>query len=303
MSPHAKADARCPYCSGQALPRFRARDVNRRTSESEFSYFQCTSCSLIFVSPIPDNIGRYYPPEYYYIPSSLEELARGAEHERYKIDMIRQYAGSGRLLEIGPATGAFAYLAKQAGFKVETIEMDARCCKFLKEVLDIPAIETEDTISALKVARPFDVIAMWHVIEHLPDLWPTLDAIVDRLLPGGILVIAAPNPASFQFRFLRRYWAHVDAPRHVHLIPTRVLDEFMRRIGFETISTATNDEGCLGWNLFGWTYSLTNWTDSPFLKRRLHFVGTMIARALAPVERKNGLGSTYTMIFRKGAAP
>jgi 2-polyprenyl-3-methyl-5-hydroxy-6-metoxy-1,4-benzoquinol methylase len=279
--------------------RFRAKDLNRRITEERFDYHRCSSCCLIFLYPVPKNLGYYYPTEYYCIPSTLEELAKGAEAERYKIDIIRQFAPRGRLLEIGPGTGGFAYLSKEAGFQVETIEMDRRCCLFIREVLKIPAIESDDTINALKQTARFNVIALWHVIEHLPNPWATLDAITEHLLPEGVLVLAAPNPEALQFRLLGRFWTHIDAPRHLQLIPIHVLTEFMHGRRLRTLLTSTNDEGCLGWNRFGWTFSLANCSSSPFVKTQLRVFGGIVTKILEPVERKNGVGSTYTLLFQK----
>ena len=62
---------------------------------------------------------------------------------------------------------------------------------------------------------------MFQIIEHLIDPWDTLQAAAESLLPGGVLVVATPNPGAFQFRFLRGRWTHVDAPRHTALIPSR----------------------------------------------------------------------------------
>jgi len=289
----------CPYCGRKAALKFPAKDLNRRISKERFNYHRCSSCSLIFLCPIPRNLGDYYPATYYCLPSTLEELAKGAEAERYKVDIIRRFVARGRLLEIGPGTGGFAYLSKEAGFEVETIEMNRRCCLFIREVLRIPAIESDDTINALKQTARFNVIALWHVIEHLPNPWATLDAIIEHLLPGGVLVLAAPNPGALQFRLLGRFWTHIDAPRHLQLIPTHVLTESMHARRLKTLLTSTNDEGCRGWNHFGWTFSLANCSSSPFVKTQLGVFGGIVAKILEPLECKNGLGSTYTLLFQK----
>lgn len=291
--------ANCPYCTEPAPLKFRTKDRNRAISNEQFSYYSCPDCSLIFLSPIPKNLGDYYSEQYYLLPTSLRELAQSAEAERYKIDLVKQFATQGRLLEIGPATGAFAYLAKEAGFEVETIEMNERCCKFIREVINIPAIQSDDIVSSLKQTQPIDVIALWQVIEHLPDPWTALDAIAQHLQPGGFLILAAPNPAALQFRLLKKFWTHVDAPRHLELIPTQLLTEFMKKRGLKTVLTTTQDKGSLGWNRFGWAYSLANFSSRRVLKKGLHLLGHVISRVLHSLERKNGFGSTYTMIFKK----
>src|SRR3990172_3397793 len=215
--------ARCPLCGMPSPLALQTRDYNRRLSAETFCYHRCSACELIFLSPVPADLGVYYPDEYYEVPSSRTELTFRAEVERWKLDLVQRFVRRGRLLEIGPAYGLFAYLAKQAGFEVETIERDARCCRFLEEVAEVKAINSGDVCSVLQTIEPCTVITLWQVIEHLPDPWEVLVAASEQLVPGGILVVATPNPDAFQFKILRRFWAHVDAPRHLELIPVSLL--------------------------------------------------------------------------------
>jgi 2-polyprenyl-3-methyl-5-hydroxy-6-metoxy-1,4-benzoquinol methylase len=138
-------------------------------------------------------------------------------------------------------------LANQSGFAVETIKMDPRCFDFLTQCVGVQTVCTGDTIAALKDAKPYDVIVLWQVIEHLTEAFETLAAMSDRLLPGGILLLAAPNPDSVQqFRVLHGRWAHLDAPRHVVLIPLSLLLNQVRKLGLEAIWMTTRDKGALG---------------------------------------------------------
>ena len=264
-----------------------------------FSYYHCHNCRLQFLFPIPKDLKNYYPEEYYVIPSSIEEFLCGLHTEKYKIDHLKRLILKGRLLDIGPATGGFLYLAKQAGFAVQGIEMDRRCCQFLKEKLDIPVIHSDDTIKALKEVPLCDAITLWHVIEHLPAPWEALEAITERLVPGGFLILAAPNPRALQFQLLRRFWAHVDAPRHLALIPIETLTEWMQKLGLKLHVWTTADEGAINYNRFGWQRSLTNFTNASWMKKCLNISGRVVCELLRSKEIKEGLGSTYTVIFQK----
>jgi SAM-dependent methyltransferase len=229
----------------------------------------------------------------------VEQLAEWAEHERYKLDIVTRFRQSGRLLEIGPATGGFAFLAKRAGYDVTAIEMSVECCDFLARVAGIHVINSSDEIAALRAADPVDVIALWHVVEHLRDPFEAISAAVRRLRPGGIVVIAAPNPAALQFRILRSLWTHVDAPRHLFLIPIPVMQEALQAAGLRPLLVTTNDLGSIGWNQFGWEFSLANLVSGARAKRKAHQAGRVLTRVLAPWERVEGYGSAYTVVFQR----
>ncbi len=295
----------CPICDASCSLNFVTKDYNRNISLENFEYYRCPDCKIIFLSPIPANLGDFYPTQYYTLPASMQQFEVGAEPERYKIELVQKFVSDGRLLEIGPSNGNFALLAKNSGFEVEALEMDERCCQFLNEFVGIKAICSCDPAAALVSSRPYDVIVLWHVIEHIPDQLRVLESIAEKTSANGIVVIAAPNPDSFQFRIMGRFWPHVDAPRHVVLIPCRVLIERMAKMGFSLKMRTTNDKGGLGWNLFGWEFFSRiclhrfNGVHPRIIQIVARLLGRLISGILYPVERINGLGAAYTLVFRK----
>lgn len=296
------ATAECGACKNRMEPFFRARDYNRGVSQRDFFYSRCTGCGLISLINVPDDLEKYYAPGYYLLPASEREIEQSLLHEQYKIELVQRFAKTGRLLEIGPSWGAFCLLAKRAGFSVEAIEMDRECCGFLNSRLGIRAIHSADEVASLSEVSAPDVVVMWHVIEHLRDPWPLLERAAQRLAPGGIMVLATPNPAAFQFGIIGRFWTHVDAPRHVHLIPVNVMRTKLGALGLRELLLTTRDEGSLGWNTFGWAFTLANLTDIRVVRRMFRLVGSVIALMLSPIERREGAGSAYTAVFRKPEA-
>lgn len=254
---------------------------------------------LIFLSPVPKDLVDYYPADYYAVPRSIMELEKIADGERYKIDLVKQFSTGGRLLEIGPAYGSFLYLAKQAGFTAEAIEMDPNCCRFIRETIGVKAIQSDDPSKALEGAENYDTIALWHVIEHLPNPWSTLEAVSKKIKSGGILILAAPNPDAFQFHVLGRYWPHVDAPRHLSLIPRSLLSRQAGSLGLTPVWSTTNDKGALGWNGFGWITFFSNLSSSGSTSRILNIIGRIVSIVMSPADRREGRGSAYTVVFRK----
>jgi 2-polyprenyl-3-methyl-5-hydroxy-6-metoxy-1,4-benzoquinol methylase len=291
----------CRLCGGSARERFHARDLNLHRSSRSFAYCVCDDCRTLQIAEIPSDLGDFYPSEYYEIPNSRHELLAAAEGERFKLEIVQEFVPAGRLLEIGPAMGGFALLAKEAGFDVDTVEMDARCCDFLRDTVGVKATQTSDAAAFLDSSQPFDVIALWHVLEHLPNPRETLRAAAERLSDGGILVIAVPNPGAFQLALFGRLWAHLDAPRHLQLMPARSIRGVLRNWGLRPVLQTTVDRGGLGWNAFGWQISLQNLARVFGLRSMPSLIGRALCRISRPLERRGMRGSTYTMVLRKQA--
>ncbi len=292
---------RCSFCGSQSLVMLRAHDENRRLSEDTFAYRRCLDCASLSLIDVPSDLGRYYPDSYYDIPTTAAVLDARASGERYKIDLIRRWMPSGRLMEIGPAFGLFARAAQQAGFDVHAIERDERCCEYLRNVVGVRVTHSDDVVRALGDVEDVEVVALWHVLEHLSDPLAVLAAAADRLRPGGILVVATPNPESLQFRLFGSHWTHLDAPRHLHILSSTILAEQGRMLGLEPVYVTTTDAGGIGWNSFGWAMSARNFFRSEIARRTAFLAGRLVSKLAAPVERREARGSAYTIVLRRPA--
>ena len=288
----------CPLCEGPSSFAFTTHDRNRGLSEEDFNYRVCDHCRAIFLADPPDDLGRFYPDEYYVLPTG-ETLERAARAERYKLGLIRPFAEGGRLVEIGPGPGTFAFAARQGGFDVTGIAMDARSSEHLRTAIGVDAVTSDSPARALEELPPSRVIAMWHVLEHLRDPWACLDAAARSLEPGGVVAVAVPNPRSFQFRIMRGRWPHVDAPRHLFLIPAQLLEERARAAGLELAMLTARDRGGIYWNRFGWQHILMRPRQSKARTAAALAFGIGAAALMAPIELSDLRGSTYTAVFRK----
>ena len=115
---------RSPGCQGSEIVLIQTTDLNRGINTQEFRYLYCEQSGVIRLENVPDNLGDYYPSDYYALPTT-EQLEKIAKANPFKIDTIRSFKTQGSLLEIGPSYGVFSFQAKQAGFQVDVIEMDA----------------------------------------------------------------------------------------------------------------------------------------------------------------------------------
>lgn len=297
----------CPLCNKKSEAAFSAADWNLGTSIEEFQYYRCSNCGAVFIYPVPEDLGKYYPSTYPAYEAESDLSVRNSDPLAYKkLEVILRYISGGRLLEIGPGSGGFLRVARDGGFKVEAAEMDQDCCHFLRKSLNIPTVHSPDIIASIATLPSYDVIVLWHVIEHLPSPGIVLENLSKHLNPGGILILTAPNPSSLQFKFFGRYWVHLDAPRHLVLIPFLWLKSTASDINLDTISLSTKDELCRPFGSFGWLMTSFSNVRKMILKCDLKYLTlpwilrTLILISLfKPAENIQGLGSTYTAVFRK----
>ena len=136
----------------------------------------------------------------------------------------------GRLLDIGTGTGYFADTMARRGWKVEAVEKSPQARAFAKEHFDLD-VKPE---SALKEFAPgsFDVITLWHVMEHLEHLNETWEMLRELLTEKGMLIVAVPNCSSYDAGRYGEYWAAYDVPRHLwHFTPVTI-QQLASRHGF-----------------------------------------------------------------------
>ena len=177
--------------------------------------------------------------------------------------------------------------------------MDERCCEYLERVVGVQAIQSDAPEQALAELDPVRVITLWHVLEHLPRPWDALGAAAAQLEPGGVLVIATPNPDSLQFRLLGRRWAHVDAPRHLFLIPFAALCGRARELGLGVAEVTTTDAAGRHWDRFGWEYALRGCPARRPGTRTITALSQLVSALLVPIERSGLRGTAYTAVFIK----
>ncbi|HWH12729.1 MAG TPA: glycosyltransferase [Solirubrobacteraceae bacterium] len=283
----------CPLCGAGSTFRLRSRDRNRRVDDEPFDYRRCQTCDVLFLANPPRELGRYYPPSYYSDAGSNEPT------ELAKLDFATRHApGGGRLIEVGPGGGGFSLAARDAGYDVTAVEMDEAAGVRLRS-RGVPVIHSDQPEHALQALGPARVVALWHVIEHVSRPVETLEAAAAALEPGGVVIVATPNPDSLQTRVLRGRAPHLDAPRHLFLIPPSLLTAWARDAGLEPVELTFADRTGRDWNAFGWQAAMLRPETGPRWRRISFKLGAALALTLAPYERRGFNGSTYTAVFRR----
>jgi hypothetical protein len=298
------SDARpCPLCGGDSAYALTAKDRNREASLESFTYNRCGNCHTVFMVDVPDDLARYYVGDYHgFGPDGTPEWAHNPtllEVEAWRMEMLRRHVEPGSLIDVGAGAGAFSAAAKGDGFEVSAIEMDRGCCEYLDTGLGVRAICSDRPIAALKDLPVVRAISMWHVLEHLSDPAEMLATAAAHLQPGGVLAIGVPNPDSLQFRLLHTRWAHLDAPRHLCLMPKEALVAHLQGLGMHLLESTTGDPFGRICSLHGWAWALRKRPAQGEPPTLLMRTAQAITKALGPLEGSGGQGAALTMLLVK----
>ena len=185
-----------------------------------FKLYKDEKYDMLITVPKPseDVLGRYYASDDYISHTDskrtfFEKLYHIVKSYslRKKVYLITELNNQpGTLLDIGAGTGDFLIQAKKQKWNIVGVEPNDQA----KEQAKKKGILLETTTSNLP-SNNFDVITMWHVLEHVPDLSEQIKELKRLLKPNGHLVIAVPNFKSYDAQYYNSHWAAYDVPRHL----------------------------------------------------------------------------------------
>lgn len=245
----------CPWC-GKPTEKVYLRLKDYFLSQEEFEIDECDGCGLLFTvpRPSPETIGKYYQSDEYY---SHQENKKGLVPKLYenvkslnlrnKVKMATLGLKTGRLLDIGCGVGDFLCHAQRQGWEVLGIEPSDQARTIAEARLGFRPLDPADSVTLSDGS--FDLITMWHVLEHVDDLKFQTSELHRLLKPGGRLVIALPNFQSFDCQHFKEYWAAWDVPRHLNHFSSKTLCQMLAETGF----THLRDEK-LVWDAFYISY-------------------------------------------------
>jgi 2-polyprenyl-3-methyl-5-hydroxy-6-metoxy-1,4-benzoquinol methylase len=188
-------------------------------SKETFDLYYDETLDMLITHPQPslENLGKYYESEDYI---SHTDNKRSLFEKLYhfiksialknKLNLINSLQPQkGRILDIGAGTGEFLSVAKNDGWKTMGVEPSDRA----KAIAKNKGVSFVEETSELE-NHSFDVISMWHVLEHVPDLDKQIKELKRLLKPTGTLIIAVPNFKSFDAKHYGKFWAAFDVPIH-----------------------------------------------------------------------------------------
>ncbi len=215
---------------------------------------ECGFCGSATTDPLPDAAsldaayGEWYWPKsgkrFGLIGDAMLRRSRAAMANR-----IDEIAPPGPVLDVGAGEGTLIDALKARGREASGLErLPTR-----EDIVDLPLTEVEGRYAA---------IVFWHSLEHLPDSGAVLKAASERLVPGGVVIVAVPDLSSRQARLFGDRWLHLDLPRHLVHLTTASLSAGMERNGLrvEGVSRTRGGQNLIGW-LDGFVASLPGRLD------------------------------------------
>jgi 2-polyprenyl-3-methyl-5-hydroxy-6-metoxy-1,4-benzoquinol methylase len=221
----------CPVCgSNRLFPFITCADYF--VSGEQFEICKCAACGMKITTNTEDeeNIGKYYRSKEYISHSNTTKGLLNTLYHRVrkymlsrKRRLVEKETGTktGHLLDIGAGTGFFLNEMRRHGWKVTGTEKSVGAREFARSGFNLHLLEPGE-IFYLK-ENSFDLITLWHVLEHIHQLNKTMEAIARLLKPEGRLIIALPNHTSYDARHYKQFWAAWDLPRHLwHFGPEQI---------------------------------------------------------------------------------
>jgi SAM-dependent methyltransferase len=227
----------CPVCSNDTFQKGEEL-VDHFLSQEVFHLYTCTSCAVLKTEPAPDDsrIGKYYESDNYLshgdgqkgIFARLYRLAKGY-NLGWKGRLLQRLNSKASFLDYGCGTGDLITHCQELGFDVRGAEpSDSAKAHLSSLVKDRVVIPAEELLSD----RRYDIISMWHVLEHIREPREILSQLKTKLNQDGHIVIALPNNASYDAHHYGALWAAWDVPRHLwHYRPDQII-ALMNDLGF-----------------------------------------------------------------------
>lgn len=230
----------CPVCDSRKYTKVLTASDYLVSGES-FEIMECNDCSLRFTSPIPDEneMGQYYKSDKYISHvkrvTSLFDIVykivrKFTLHSKRKIVERIAQEESGTLLDIGCGTGDFLKVMKQSGWEINGVDINDTARKIAEKNTGSVILNQTDFFES---KQKYDVITLWHSLEHLYDLKKYLDKISVSLNANGVLIIAVPNYKSYDAEYYQQDWAAYDVPRHLYHFSVEAMVKLMEKFKFE----------------------------------------------------------------------
>ena len=173
---------------------------------------------LLVTVPVPVNLENYYKSETYISHTDSKKTFFDKAYQKVRSYTLKKKCfllnslktDTKTVLDFGAGTGDFLKVLKNNNWEVSGIEPSLAARKIAAK----KGIDLKENLSEISNQK-FDVITLWHVLEHVENLKSTIKTLKNALKPEGIILVAVPNYKSYDASFYKEHWAAYDVPRHL----------------------------------------------------------------------------------------
>ena len=234
---------KCPWCGSEnAQLHLELKDLF--LTQEPFKILECKECGLLYTTPRPnkDEIGRYYKSEEYYSHQENKEGFIPKVYEKVKSVNLKNKYGiategkeKGKALDIGCGVGDFLHTMEQHGWDCTGVEPSEDAKVIAKKRIKGQLLSSEEQENLPDSS--FDLITMWHVLEHVDDIRWQIQQLHRLCKPGGRIIIALPNYKSYDGQYYKAEWAAYDVPRHLNHFNKETLIKILEESGLRHVKT------------------------------------------------------------------
>lgn len=187
---------------------------------------------MLVTNPVPDNLGDYYKSEDYISHTDSKKSLFDKVYQsvknitlKRKLKLINSFQTSSKnILDVGAGTGDFLKVCQNNSWNVFGVEPDLGA----RNIASKKEITLQEDLSKIE-NKKFDVITLWHVLEHVENLEEYISTLNNLLSDNGRLIIAVPNYKSYDANYYKQFWAAFDVPRHLwHFSQTSISKLFSK---------------------------------------------------------------------------
>lgn len=240
----------CRFCDSKntkkILVSFNMHGRHIIDKDDKFELWKCMDCECLFISNIQIDkqyYKKYYESDYYSTSEDAKFLSAAwsfiysllfNKKEWFILNYFKNRKNKLSILDIGCGNGNFLASLNPAIFEKNGLEINLQGIKICEgkgiKIYKKP-VEFEDFGE-----KKFDIITLWHVLEHLENPAALLGKVREILKNDGILIIQVPNNESMGFKYGKEYWFHLDSPRHLVIPNKKSVEKICERNGLKIIN-------------------------------------------------------------------
>lgn len=218
----------------------------RLIEKDNWIVFKCPTCGLGFLDPRPseNEIAELYRRDYFSerydegIDPGSEQYRKRLSGEQHRTQFIKAVKPSGHLLDIGCGYGYFLDACRRQGYQVQGLDVSEWAAQYATEKLGL-SIAVGKVGEVALPSESFDVVTMWHSLEHTQDPRAVLKTVKSWLKPDGILVVDVPNYKGTDAQKMGHQWEDWSLPYHLWHFTPGSLQRLLEQYGFKIIKSKT----------------------------------------------------------------